>query len=362
MTMKRFFLLICLLIPCILVSADEAKRSDIIEKIKLKELGSHKKTQTLASAFKDSIQDNPYDSVCTRQSLRALDGLDKFIDQFADFALLFPVGTKDFSPKNLPQDKIEKYEYYVNEMRASLGEYRALIDTVQNFTPYRSRRVFEMYSINKGKSDADQYAAVYFFDDDDNLQRYFWFDQKTLSLMYGMIQRAKDHDFTFIEEMVGNAGYKLDKKLLAFLMSEGDTKFDNSEIRELANVSSARYKNRTNSTSNGSSALSGASGQQQSGSNAKDAANNFIKTFGKKYVVTKKVCAAAYTKEALERFTQYALDDDYDSISSMLTRGELLILNEGNVVTMVDFGTSLSKVKLPNQRVVITDSSNLKAL
>ena len=357
MKMKKFFLLICLFIPCIFVSADEAKRSDIIEKIKLKELRSDRSLQTLASSFKDSIQDNPYDSVCTRQSLRALDGLDKFIDEFADFVVLFPYGTKDFSPENLPQGKAAEYEHYVNNMRACLGEYRALVDTVQNFTPYRSRRVFEIYSVKNG----NQYAGLYFFDDDDNLQSYFWFDQQRLSLMYGMIQRAKDHDFTFIEEMVGNAGYKLDNKLLAFLMSEGDTKFDNSEIRELANASSARY-NRTNSTSNGSSALSGASGQQQSGSNAKDAANNFIKTFGKKYVVTKKVCAAAYTKEALERFTQYALDDDYDSINNMLLRGELLILNEGNVVTMVDFGTSLSKVKLPNQRVVITDSSNLKAL
>ena len=353
--MKKFFLLICLFIPCIFVSADEAKRSDIIEKIKLKELRSDRSLQTLASSFKDSIQDNPYDSVCTRQSLRALDGLDKFIDEFADFVVLFPYGTKDFSPENLPQGKAAEYEHYVNNMRACLGEYRALVDTVQNFTPYRSRRVFEIYSVKNG----NQYAGLYFFDDDDNLQSYFWFDQQRLSLMYGMIQRAKDHDFTFIEEMVKNAGYKLDKKLLAFLMSEGDAKFDNSEIRELANSYGARYKQRDNGTIPNGSALSDASRQQSSGDKTRNAQNNFINSFGKKYVVTKKVCAAAYSKDALQRFNTYALDDDYDSINRMLSSGELLILHEGDVVTMVDLGESISKVRLPNQRVVITDTSNL---
>ena len=362
MKLNKFFLVIYIFIPYIFVSADEAKRTDIIERIKLKELGDEPTLKTISSVFIDSLHGNPYDSICMRQSLRAWDGMNKFIDELANFIVLFPSGTKDFSPKNLPQDKLEKYEYYVNAMRAGLKEYRALIDSVQNFTPYRTRRVYDDYTVNNSNGDVVRYSAAYFFDDEDNLQRYFWFDKLKLSVMSGMIKRAKDHDFTFIEQMADTLGYKLDSKLMVFLMSEGDVEFDNSEIRELAKVNSKRIKRKAKTNSYRSSVISNVSGKENIDNRTNNVKNSIINSSGKKYVVIKKECAATYTNDAMKRFTKFAIDDDYDSIDYMLLSGQLLVLNEGDVVTMVEHGFSLSKVRLSNGRVVITDTSNLKEL
>ena len=83
--MLRYIIFLTLSIINLISYADETKRQNIIQDIVNKELGSTTYLQTIDSNFKDSVNVQPYDSVCIRQAIRAWDGFMEFADNFAEF-------------------------------------------------------------------------------------------------------------------------------------------------------------------------------------------------------------------------------------------------------------------------------------
>lgn len=78
------------------------------------------------------------------------------------------------------------------------------------------------------------------------------------------------------------------------------------------------------------------------------------------YVVKRGPVGATYTKEASERFAQYSIHNDTYAIDKMITDGEIIILNEGDIVSMIDIGFMLSKVRTSTGAEVWIDTDLLK--
>ena len=80
---------------------------------------------------------------------------------------------------------------------------------------------------------------------------------------------------------------------------------------------------------------------------------------GNMYVVTTK-CGGATSKEAEKRFTKYSVNGDIKAIDEMMLRGELIPLQEGEEVIMLDLGFITSKVRTSRGIVVYVDTEYLR--
>ncbi len=365
--MRRILMLLALSAVCLISYADEAKRRDIIQIIVNKELGSNAYVNTVESNFKDSVNVQPYDSVCIRQAIRAWNGFMDFAGDFAEFKVnLFPNSNK-YDPSLLPDDKLEKYELYTSRMRNSLNEYRKLIELVGNYLPYQTRRVNETYEVMNGDGETLKFRAVYFFNDNDELERYFWFDKMKERTTSGMIERARKHDFQFIETALDKLNINFDPEFMTYLVSSEDTGYNRDEIQKIQTQRKSQIKRQSikrNQAPSGTSSGASASGNRVSdGLNQnpvrQDYAHHASVNNVQQYVVTKEVCGATYSEDAMKRYTKFAVSDNYKAINYMIASGELVVLRRGQVVTMIDRGFSLSYIMLANGSRVYTDSENL---
>lgn len=358
---KICFLLIFLLIT-LSCYADDAKRKKAINNIIKYELGANLNVETITSSFKDSVNVHPFDSVCIRHAIYAWDGMYDFIDKFAHFVALFPEGTKNFSPKNLDVSNLDKYEPAIKSMRKSLNHYRTLITKVEEYKPYRTRRVYQDYNVKNGKGEVLRYRAFYFFNNDDEIERYFWFDKLKLDGAYTMILYAKDHSFEIVEKILEVAGYQLNPKLMTYILSEKEIEYDRKELVIYANRLKKRMKFQQIKANNNieKSQITQPSQNQPNQRTTQKVDNKYLYTFkGEQYRVVKDLCGATYTKEAMEKFTKYAIANNTSMINYMLACGELVALKRNQVVTMVDKGFIISRVMLPNGSILYTDTENL---
>ena len=282
--------------------ADETKRWNIIKDIVNKELGSNTYVQTIESNFQDSINVQPYDSVCIQQAIRAWDGFIDFASNFAEFKVYLLPNSDKYSPSGLSTDNLVKYQLYTTSMRNSLNEYRRLIELINAYVPYQTRRVNESYEVKNGDGKILEYRAIYFF-----------------SKICGSEKRK-------------------------------------SQIKRQSIKKGQAYSKTTSSaTTNGNY-------------NSKTSSQSSIRQVGTshtpvydivQYVVTKEVCGATYTKDAMKRYTKFAINDNYKAINFMILSGELIVLRRGQVVTMLDHGFLLSYIMLSNGWKVYTDTENL---
>ena len=364
--MQRKIIIFVLSIIGLVVYADETKRQNIIHDIVTKELGSNTYIQTIESNFKDSVNVQPYDSVCIRQAIRAWDGFMDFAGNFVEFKVnLFPNSNK-YSPSLLSIDNLEKYQFYTTRMRNSLDEYRRLIELVSTYVPYQTRRVNELHEVKNGNGEALQYRAIYFFNDNDDLERYFWFDKMKEISTVSMIERAKNHDFQFIETALERLNIKFDPEFMTYLVSSEDTEYNKEEVQKLKTQRRSQVKlqsiKRNQASSRGSATVSTGNStcSNTNQSNSRQVGTSHTPIYNvQQYVVTKDVCGATYTKDAMKRYTKFAINDNYNAINYMIANGELIVLRRGQVVTMLDHGFSLSYIMLSNGRKVYTDTENL---
>ncbi|GEM_PF-2303217 len=347
--------------------ADETKRWNIIKDIVNKELGSNTYVQTIESNFQDSINVQPYDSVCIQQAIRAWDGFIDFASNFAEFKVyLFPNSDK-YSPSGLSTDNLVKYQLYTTSMRNSLNEYRRLIELINAYVPYQTRRVNESYEVKNGDGKILEYRAIYFFNDNDDLERYFWFDKMKEKNTVGMIELARNHDFQFIETALERLNVKFDPEFMTYLISSEDTEYNKTEIQKLKTQRKSQIKRQ--SIKKGQAYSKTTSSATTNGNyNSKTSSQSSIRQVGTshtpvydivQYVVTKEVCGATYTKDAMKRYTKFAINDNYKAINFMILSGELIVLRRGQVVTMLDHGFLLSYIMLSNGWKVYTDTENL---
>ena len=89
--------------------ADETKRWNIIKDIVNKELGSNTYVQTIESNFQDSINVQPYDSVCIQQAIRAWDGFIDFASNFAELTPMFHIKPEELMNHTKLKTAMVKY-------------------------------------------------------------------------------------------------------------------------------------------------------------------------------------------------------------------------------------------------------------
>jgi hypothetical protein len=318
------------------------------------------------TVFQDSVNINPGDSVCFIQAIKAWDAINDFIDAAAHFIVLFPEGTKEYKPELLSNNDLDKYEFYTKEMRKNLGQYRKLIDIVSAYQPYQYRRTVEIYAEKNGDGQIMYYAGIYFFDSEDNLERYLWFDQIRWTMANSLIKYAMEHDFEFLNAGLKKCRINFGESLLAYVASDDDgSVFNADEIQHIKQSRKSQVKKqsirannaRNAGTSTGSSAKVSTQTKSSNTTSTSYSSNNYVS--GVQYVVTKDVCGATYSKNAMKTFTKYSINDDSQGINYMLATGQLVVLRRNQVVTMIDLGYSLSKIRLANGAIVYTDTENL---
>lgn len=361
--MKRLFVVIFLfLLLGFVCNADEIKREGIINKLVTHHLGDTPAIKTETSIFKDSINDFPIDSVCLHQAVRQCNGVKDFIHNFASLVCLFPQGTTSFDPVDLPTYKLDKYEFYATAMKDWLVQQRKLVELVDSFIPYQYRRVTENYSVLNENGESEKYVGVYYFDQEDNLERYFWFDGPKWSLATGMIGYAVNHDFSFIEKMVNLLGFNFNESLMIYLMGDANQEFNKEELIQIASnrEKQAKKENQQGTSKSGSHTSTPRDNRTINKTQTQSYIPRKVKFEGPKYIVTKDVCGATYSKSAMDTFTKYAINNNTTGIDYMILSGQLTVLSRDQIVTMVDLGLFISKIQLSNGAIVYTDTENLK--
>lgn len=361
----RVLFFLCFLLSCVIVRADEEKRNAIIKVLITKELGSDLMLKTDESILKDSINEYPVDSVCLQQAVLQSNGLQNFIKNFTSLVFLFPPGTTAFEPEKLPSYKFDKYEYYATEMKKWLVQQKELVRLVDNYVPYKYKKVTEYYSTFNGNGNIVKYYGIYFFDEKDDLKKYFWFDEPKWNATMGLIVYAINHDYSFLEKVIKLLGFQFTESLMLYLMGDENIEFNRDELNQVLALREAQAKKESQSNSNS---------KQQEYSSIQNAnihtsinrdssyeyTSRAIIFEGPKYIVKKDVCGATYSEKAMKQFTKYAINNNITGIDYMILLGQLTVLKRGQIVTMLDLGIFMSKVQLSNGAIVYTDTENLK--
>ena len=365
--MKKILLYILFSILVLPISATEVKRDSIINAIINFEIGRVPTLKKEMSTFKDSINDFPMDSIRLRQAVIQCNGVQDFIKNMASLVCLFPQGTTSFDYKNLPTYKLDNYQLYATGMKKWLSQYRKLVEQVDNYVPYQYRRVTEKYSTLNGNGETKKYVAVYYFNNNDDLERYFWFDEEKWNMATGMINYAVNHDYTFIEKLIAILGFQFNESLMTYLMGGEEVQFNREELNKL--IKSREEQAKRESSSNGfQNSTSNKVHTSKNSSNPRNQQANTqrlntprtVKMHGPKYMVIKDVCGATYTKEAMKKFTKYAINNNTSGIDYMIVSGQLTVLSRGQEVTMLDLGFITSQVQLSNGAIVYVDTECLR--
>lgn len=364
---RLLFLLtfICLVQPNY---ADELKRRNIINRVIEQELGSNAIFEIKESIFKDTIRLKANDSINIPKALVAFNSLQHdFIDNCAEFVALFPTGTKVFNPELLNNASLNKYKILAKQMRKGLDEYRNLIESVNNYQPYQQRRLDELYEVKNGKGQILEFQASYFFDSEDNLERYFWLSSSDKKTVMGMINLAGMRNFEFIETILERVGIEFSRNLITYIISDEDSKLPDEEVKRLQSERKLQIKRQTiRQAQNTQSSTSKASNTRQNlqvnvvvNNQNSNSNSHYVYNNHDVYIVKKDICGATYSKEAMKKFTEYSVKSKTSDINYMIATGELVVLRKGQKVVMVEPGFILSRVMLQNGKTVFTDTENI---
>ena len=346
--------------------ADETKRRNIINLVIEHELGTNAIYEIKESIFKDTIRLKANDSINIPKALVAFNSLQHdFVDNCAEFVALFPAGTKVFNPEVLNDASLNNYQRLVKQMRKGLDEYRNLIESVNNYQPYQQRRLDELYEVKNGKGEILQFQASYFFDKEDNLERYFWLSSYDKKTVMGMINLAGMRNFEFIETILEQVGIEFSRNLITYIISDEDTKLPDEEVKRLQSERKLQIKRQTirqsqnvqSTASNGSN--TGQTLQANVDVNNQNSNSHYVYSNHDVYIVKKDICGATYSKDAMKKFTEYSVKGKTSDINYMIATGELVILRKGQKVVMVEPGFILSRVMLQDGKTVFTDTENI---
>lgn len=340
--------------------ADDLKRRSAVQKVIDHELGSNAIFTIKESKFKDTIRLKANDSINIPKALAAFNSLQHdFVDNCAEFVALFPAGTKHFKPELLDERSLTSYKILAKKMRKGLDGYRELVESVNNYQPYQQRRLDEMYEVKNGKGEVLQFQASYFFDNDDNLERYFWlsaFDKKSVM---GMINLAGMRNYEFIETILDRVGIQFGQNLITYIIGDEDNRLPDEEVRTLRESRKTQIKRQTiQATKQTNESPSHSSTVDNNNTTAK-ISSHYTYNEHHVYIVKKDICGATVTKEAMKQFTNYSINGKNDGIRNMLATGELIVLRKGQQVIMVEPGYILSRVMLQNGKTVYTDTENI---
>jgi len=362
--MRRIFLVITMF-SCFMVQADEIKRDSIIQALIAKELGPNLTWRTDESILRDSINEYPINSVCLQKAVRLTNGMPNFVANITSMIYLFPKGTNSFEPKKLSTDKYDKFLHNAGEMKKWLSQYKELINFVDNYIPYEYKKVTGHYTAFNSNGDAFKYHGVYFFNEQDNLDKYFWFDEQKWTMTMGLIVLAINHDYSFFEKSLDLFGFQYKESLMLYLMGNEDVEFSINEINQILALREIQARKESQSTSN----ISHQDATSTQNSNTHNTTNQntlnqyksrVVKMKGPQYLVIRNVCGATYTMKAMKQFTEYATNNNTTGISYMIVTGQLTALRKGQMVTMLELGNFTSKIQLSNGAIVYTDTECLK--
>lgn len=362
--MRRIIFVITML-SCFMVQADEIKRDSIIQALIAKELGPDLTWRTDESILRDSLNEYPINSVCLHKAVRLTNGMPNFVANITSMIYLFPKGTTSFEPKKLSTDKYDKFLHNACEMKKWLIQYKDLINFVDNYIPYEYKKVTGHYTAFNSNGDTSKYHGVYFFDEQDNLDKYFWFDEQKWTMTMGLIVLAINHDYSFFEKSLDLFGFQYKESLMLYLMGNEDVEFSINEINQILALREIQARKESQSTSN----ISHQDATSTQNSNNHNTTNQntlnqyksrVVKMKGPQYLVIRNVCGATYTMKAMKQFTEYATNNNTTGISYMIVTGQLTALRKGQMVTMLELGNFTSKIQLSNGAIVYTDTECLK--
>lgn len=340
--------------------ADDLKRRNIVQKVIEHELGFNAIFSIKESIFKDTIRLKANDSINIPKALSAFNSLQHdFVDNCAEFVALFPAGTKHFKPEVLNESSLGRYKTLAKQMRKGLDGYRELIESVHNYKPYQQRRLDEVYEVKNGKGQILEFQASYFFDNEDNLERYFWLSASDKKTVMGMINLAGMRNFEFIETILERAGIQFGQNLITYIISDEDNRLPDEEVMALRNSRKSQIKRQAIQASKQNNSTSVPQSTDSKNNIIPKTSSQYIYNEHNIYVVKKDICGATYTKEAMKQYTNYSVNGRNDGIRNMLATGELVVLRKGQQVIMVDPGLVLSRVMLQNGQTVYTDTENI---
>lgn len=350
--------------------ADETKRRNAINDVITHELGYHPLYEVKESIFRDTVILKANDSTIIAKSLSAFNSLNTdFVDNCAEFVALFPEGTKTYNPELLNDNSLTEYKILAKQMRKGLDGYRDLIDCIDKYQPYYQRRLYEQYEVKNGRGQILEYYGIYFFDSEDSIERYFWFDSTQKKTVNGLINLAKMHNFEFIETILDRVGIEFGKELITYLISDEDTRLPSEEVLRLRSERKTQIKRQQTRQSQNRNASSSQTSQTQHDAQTnvnviqrENVGSHYVYNNHDIYVVKKDICGATFTKETMKQFTDYSIKDNTTGINFMLATGELVVLRKGQKVIMVDPGIILSRVMLENGKTVYTDTENITKL
>ena len=340
--------------------ADDLKRRSAVQKVIDFELGPNAIFSIKESIFKDTIRLKANDSINIPKALAAFNSLQHdFVDNCAKFVALFPAGTKHFKPELLDDSNLTSYKVLAKKMRKGLNGYRELVESVNNYQPYQQRRLDESYEVKNGNGEILQFQASYFFDSEDNLERYFWlsaFDKKSVM---GMINLAGKRNYEFIETILEQVGIQFGQNLITYIISDEDNRLPDEEVLALREGRKSQIKKQTIRASKESNGTSSQSSIISNNNSTAQNTSHYTYNEHHVYIVKKDICGATFTKEAMKQFTHYSIHGKNDGIKNMLATGELIVLRKGQKVIMVEPGYVLSRVMLSNGKTVYTDTENI---
>ena len=361
----RKLLFFITIFSCFMVKADGIKRDSIIQALIVKELGQNSTWRTDQSVLKDSINEYPIDSVCLHKAMHLTNGMQNFISNFASLVYLFPKGTTSFEPKELPSEKFDKFQHHAGNMKKWFVQQKELINFVDNYIPYKYKKVTELYTAFNGNGDALKFYGIYFFDEQDNLAKYFWFDDRKWTMTMGIIAMAINHDYSLLEKTLDLLGFQFSESLMLYLMSDENTEFNINELNQILALREIQARKESQSINNNSrvddiSLHSSNNYTSYNQNTLNQYTSRIVKMEGPQYLVKSDVCGATFTIKAMKQFTKYAKTNNTTGIAYMIVSEQLLILRKGDTVTMLELGGITSKVQLSNGAIVYADTEYLQ--
>lgn len=309
--------------------------------------------ECVETQYLDSIQDYPCDYNCLIAGLKTYKALYALVNPAADLMQCcvkenkLGEGKHSFNPQLLRGISKQKYLVWMDSVRAFAIAKHDIEQKAESYKPHSYIRVFKKYRISKNGKNGFIIARFY-FDGNLKLSNQLILSEEENNCVIGIISMAMIHDFSSINSLFKKKIVELpNDEVLNFLSQYPTMPIDDLLNMSMNNIAGTQVDN-SNSTdynndterSNAANSLSSAKG-------------------GNIYVVTTK-CGGATSKAAEKRFTKYSVNGDIEAIDEMMLRGELIPLQKGEEVIMLDLGFITSKVRTSRGIVVYVDTEYLR--
>lgn len=337
---------------------EESKRLEAIKDVMNKNIVDISSYEGLETVYMDSIQDQPCDSARVfkaynvyQASLKAGLSLANFYEEF-------------FRNKSLNGEKIalnadsmstqerNLYFKFIEDFRKFAILNNELTNMVLDYKPYSYRRIYHKY---RYKDESGKYQighGRFYFNERDELEKFLLMPDSINGSVFGAIELAKNRDITPFIHIYRHFGLGIDEGFYEILVNNPDTQIESllgySQGSVQTSVVNTHHNDNTDPVieSNKRNEETYNRGAYSSSGSSYD------------YIVTQK-CGAAISKDAEKRFARYSVNGDTDGINRMLLNGELVVLQSGDEVKMLDLGFSISKVRTSRGQTVYVDTEFL---